>query len=98
MKAVVYLCIQAELADFAWRLRRLALDEFIAAAERADRIGPILQPELYRLAGARLADILVMARAAKEFCRLCEKIPDDWLLQLARSIDALAPAEKPTAP
>lgn len=79
MKEIVYIVIQAELADMALKLRGLRLEEFIQAADRADTLGPLMDPTLYRQAGPRLGMVLAMAQAAKVFRDATATFPAGWL-------------------
>jgi len=83
MNLATYLLIQAELADTARRLRHFQLDEFIAAAEHAETVGPIVHPTLYAKAGARLSDVLCLARAAKAFRDATKDLDEAWLTGIA---------------
>jgi len=79
MKPIVYVLVQAELADMALRLRGLRLEEFIQAAEHADTLGALMDPTLYRQAGPRLGMVLAMAQAAKAFRDTTATFPAGWL-------------------
>jgi hypothetical protein len=62
-------------------VKQLPLEEFIKDGEKADLIGPIVDPTLWRLANENLTQILKLARCLKAFkeaatkaeAELCEK-------------------------
>ena len=89
MNLVTYVLIQAELADLTLRVRGWALEEFIQSGERAELLGPVTDPTLYRDAGGWLREILRLARAAKDFRDATRDIPEAWLAGLIP-----APCEK----
>jgi hypothetical protein len=85
MNNATYLVIQADLADMARRLRRLDLDRFIARAERAEVLGPIVDPTLYRAAEACLADVIRLAQAAKTLQDVAKELDEGWLARIANA-------------
>lgn len=60
-----YLQTQQNILTVSGLIASMPLREFIAAGERADTIGPFLDPTLYREAGANLGDILDLARGLR---------------------------------
>ena len=67
MKPSDYLAVQAKVASVVMELRSLSLDEFIRAAEHAETVCPFMEPTLYGIAGRRLSEIIMLAKAALDF-------------------------------
>jgi len=85
MNNATYLVVQADLADMARRLRHIPLDEFIAMAEHADAVGPIMDPTLYRAGAARLADVIRLAHAARALREVAKELDEGWLVRIANA-------------
>lgn len=59
--------IQQTISVMAMIVAGLPLDDYIAAANYADSVGPVLDPTLWRRGHEKLADIRRMAEALREF-------------------------------
>lgn len=66
-----YATTQAMLVHIRRVLENLRLPEFLEAIERAQAMGPILDPTLYRRAGGELSKIRALAEHALRM-RSCE--------------------------
>ncbi len=62
-----YLEVQTQLMTFAGIVLNMPLKEFLEAAERAETVGPILDPTLWMKANQRLTMIKDLARKLKAF-------------------------------
>ena len=62
-----YLQTQQQIVLIAGLVSRLPLREFIADAEKADAVGPFVDPTLWREGHAKLGDILDIARSLRNF-------------------------------
>lgn len=66
--------IQSRIALVATLTRGLPLNEFIAAAETASAVGPIIDPTLYIQGGKKLEAITELARSLRAFQATEERI------------------------
>ena len=62
-----YLMVQNKILTVTALVQRIPLDEFIQAAEKADTVGPFVDPTLWREGHANLEWILKVARVLREF-------------------------------
>lgn len=63
----VYVDTQTQVGLFASMLCGMQnLDQFIAQAERAQALGPILHPSEYRASADKLREVITHARALRE--------------------------------
>jgi hypothetical protein len=62
-----YLNIQFDLGLLVEIVVDMDLDRFLQWIERAETLGPILDPGLYRLASGKLGNVKRLAEAAKVF-------------------------------
>lgn len=83
MNDATYISVQAELADMVLKLRGLQVGQFLARADHAETIGPLVAPSLYQRAGQNLSQIITVARAADAFLKAVQDVPDDLLLHLS---------------
>jgi len=72
---------QDRLLMAALGLASLPLEEFIAAIDRAERVGPMLDPTLHRAAANRLAQVRAVAGGAQGIVRVLKS--DAGLVRLA---------------
>jgi hypothetical protein len=64
-----YQATQELILMLARRVRRLPLDKFLSAISRAEVVGPIVDPTLFRDAAGNLEEIKKMAEGARAFQR-----------------------------
>ena len=69
MDKETYAATQQILLDIARKVVLLQLDDFLAAIERADTLGPILDPTLYRAGVGSMMKIERIASACRAFQR-----------------------------
>lgn len=62
-----YAATQTQIMLIAKIVKDMPLDEFIEAGEKADGIGPILDPTLWRIGHENLERIIQLARKLKVF-------------------------------
>jgi hypothetical protein len=62
-----YQSVQHTLILLAQLIKDLDLDSFLFAIERADMLGPILDPTLYQSGMPKMRDVQRLAKAAKVF-------------------------------
>lgn len=64
----------ATLLEIALQLRVLPLHECLVAIDRADTIGPVLDPTLYQVAHRSLDDTRQLVHAAREFQKVVVRL------------------------
>lgn len=62
-----YINAQNQIGLLAGIVREIPLDDFLAMIDRAETIGPIVDPTLYIKAGKNLAKVKRLASALREF-------------------------------
>ena len=62
-----YAYVQATLLNVCRVMADLPLDRFLASINRAETVGPIVDPTLFLLAGQTLAKVADLGRAAATF-------------------------------
>lgn len=67
MKQAAYEMTQEQLVILAQLINPLPLVEFLDAIDRAETLGPILDPTLFHKAGRRLEQVKALAHAARTF-------------------------------
>jgi hypothetical protein len=93
-----YAHTQIALAAALQTLRGLDLQGFIVACDRAEALGPMIDPTLYRNAHAGLDRIRVIAMAGKELVQVAAGLSDlDILAMALGASQALAAAESKKA-
>lgn len=74
MSDAEYKMIQDQLVLFASMSKDLDLDGFIQKAEKADTVGPFIDPTLWTKANGKLRAIIDMAKALKTFQQTVKRI------------------------
>jgi len=77
MNAEQYETTQSQLLTLAGLVKLMPLQDFIAAADHAETIGPFVDPTLFIQAGKKLAAIKYLARALKHFQDAVIKFPEE---------------------
>jgi hypothetical protein len=68
-----YLSTQLQVMRMAALVRSMPLAEFLSAIDRAEAVGPILDPTLYRDAAPKLDQVKALAVALRGFQVAAEK-------------------------
>lgn len=69
-----YLTLQMQLTTLAGLVREMPLSEFIERINKAESVGPILDPTLYRAAAKKLETVKDLAQALTSFQRVARKM------------------------
>lgn len=84
-----YMSTQQQIVLFASLVQDLPLDAFIEAAQRADAIGPIVNPSLWLASSKKLANLIHLASALRKFQAEAKRQIDEGT-QNANPIENLA--------
>lgn len=84
-----YLMIQNQLILFASLIENMELEEFLQAINRADTIGPIMDPTLWMKGKDNMHKIERIAQAARAFQIECKAVGEEFIANFRKEVEQL---------
>ena len=84
MTPVEYAATQAKLIELGEEIQRLELDEMLKDIGRADSVGSILDPTLYRAAHVTMGCIRRLAKAGLDFQFEARRLKEQTIAKVRR--------------